>query len=309
MIALAKTFLNPCNLPVGKSNDILSFKWLLVFFLIFISKNNLLYAGEISIWSSNLESCAGYTIDFSGEVKRGDFRKLENAINAAHRKYGKENCSDGWLPVRISSEGGDVAESIAMGKLIRDNKLRTIVPQGASCNSACVFIFAGGVRRFPMGEIGIHRPYFANLDPSHNVNRVRVEREKINSMIREYLLYVDIPLSLLDAMLSTPPEKIKYLGDSELDFYRLSGTDPSFEEYRVAQQANFYGLSSAQYRANDALVTKKCTKNNLFDVECYTAGMLQITVTELRKRQEIAEKKCHLQKANDCYGKYLRGAK
>ena len=66
-----------------------------------------------------------------------------------------------WLSksVLIESPGGNVDASMAIGNLLRENRVSMIVPKGGQCASACVLIFAGAVRRTAFGKIGIHRPY------------------------------------------------------------------------------------------------------------------------------------------------------
>jgi hypothetical protein len=92
------------------------------------------------------------------------------------------------LPVFINSSGGDVAEALAIGRLIRAKGLDTAVikidspscPAGDSdcakkqakgmdngnpspyaiCASACAFVLAGGTQRYagPLTQVGVHQP-------------------------------------------------------------------------------------------------------------------------------------------------------
>lgn len=92
------------------------------------------------------------------------------------------------LPVFINSGGGDVAEALAIGKLIRAKGLDTAVikinsPSCAAadsgcakkqakgidngnpspyalCASACAFVLTGGIQRFagPLTQVGVHQP-------------------------------------------------------------------------------------------------------------------------------------------------------
>lgn len=58
--------------------------------------------------------------------------------------------------VRLESQGGRVAEGLALGTLVRDRNLDTLVT--SECSSACVTAFAGGARRIisPDVRIGLH---------------------------------------------------------------------------------------------------------------------------------------------------------
>ena len=58
--------------------------------------------------------------------------------------------------VRLHSRGGRVAEGLALGTLLRDRGIVTLV--NGECSSACVTAFAGGARRIigPYAQIGLH---------------------------------------------------------------------------------------------------------------------------------------------------------
>lgn len=53
----------------------------------------------------------------------------------------------GAVIVALDSSGGDVEAAIENGKAIRKHGASTVVPPGASCASACVYAFIGGVER------------------------------------------------------------------------------------------------------------------------------------------------------------------
>jgi hypothetical protein len=109
------------------------------------------------------------------------------------------------LPVFINSNGGDVAEALAIGRLIRAKGLDTAVikidspscPAGDSdcakkqakgldngnpspyaiCASACAFVLAGGTQRFagPLTHVGVHQPQsFTTYTRLRRVYRVTV---------------------------------------------------------------------------------------------------------------------------------------
>lgn len=58
--------------------------------------------------------------------------------------------------VQLDSRGGRVAEGLALGRLILDRNLDTLV--SGECSSACVTAFAGGNRRLigPQARVGLH---------------------------------------------------------------------------------------------------------------------------------------------------------
>lgn len=65
----------------------------------------------------------------------------------------------------LNSPGGDVYESMKIGRLLINKKVRTSVNSGNVCASACVLVFAGGVYKLFLaggGKLAIHRIQFAN---------------------------------------------------------------------------------------------------------------------------------------------------
>jgi hypothetical protein len=58
--------------------------------------------------------------------------------------------------VQLESRGGRVAEGLALGMLLRDRGVDTLV--SGECSSACVTAFAGGARRMitPGARLGLH---------------------------------------------------------------------------------------------------------------------------------------------------------
>lgn len=86
-----------------------------------------------------------------GAIELGDAERFRTALD-----LGK--ASELWL----YSGGGNLAEGIAIGRIVRKYKLTTRIPAGMKCISACNFIFLGGTVRYvdTSGVFGVHM--FAN---------------------------------------------------------------------------------------------------------------------------------------------------
>lgn len=65
--------------------------------------------------------------------------------------------------VVLSSPGGALVPALAIGRLIRENRLETHVPNGARCFSACSLIWLAGTERHigTRAAIGFHAAYVA----------------------------------------------------------------------------------------------------------------------------------------------------
>lgn len=94
----------------------------------------------------------------SGEVRRGDARKLVRALEQADRDR------HGTKRLYLDSEGGLVIEALDMADIMREAGVSTIVRKGSMCASACASILfvAGKYRTVERGGLlAIHSCYDA----------------------------------------------------------------------------------------------------------------------------------------------------
>ena len=89
----------------------------------------------------------GNFISLSGEIIPNDFNDFYKATS--NKKI---------VPIYLNSGGGHVEEAIKIGTLIRAKGYETRLAQNATCASACVLIFAGGIIRSAdqSSKIGLH---------------------------------------------------------------------------------------------------------------------------------------------------------
>lgn len=260
---------------------------------------NLANAADITVHRSKnnaTHSCRSNILVLSDEITLGDSVKLSNAIAQVKSRYPQDGCMGGELAIQLSSTGGDVDEAMKLGRIMRQNEMRIIVPADSKCLSSCVLVIAGGVDRALIGKVGIHRPYFVKLDSRASQNEVRAQRDAINSKIKAYLNEMDVSSNLLELMLSVPPDAIKVLTEDELQQFRLSIRDAAFDERQVAKQAYSYGLNSSEYRTRDALADQQCpmsSASGAFNADWYTcriAVLLRISKPAALKLNELLDR-------------------
>jgi hypothetical protein len=207
----------------------------------------------------NSPMACGYELTIKGSIQKGDAQKLKRVLDDACYEKSRYKISNlVTYTITLSSDGGDVSEAMQMGRVIRAKGGITQVWPADNCSSSCVFVLAGGQMRMPMGKIGIHRPYFSNLNPNASISDIQQAREKLSSEIAKYFRDMDIASSLTDEMMSIPPEKIKILTQAQLESYRLKGTDAAYEEKTIAEFASAWNLSSAEYRKRDLASDSEC---------------------------------------------------
>ena len=160
------------------------------------------------------------TIVLSGEIDK--FTDVDLSTSYKSLNDGKpEKCNSDYSPrLYFNSGGGDVDAAMKAGYFIRQKNFKTWVDSKASCASACVLMFLGGVDRTVWGRVGLHRPY--SLKYSDSESDSRASYEKINNQISQYLSRMNITTDLLNRMNSVSPGEIKWLipADNDND-YRL----------------------------------------------------------------------------------------
>ncbi len=271
------------------------------------------YAIDVHSINTKGELTCAHGVAILGDIRAGDTEKFRKAINSYPRTPENAKCVTGRPVVHLDSTGGDVQEAIKLGRFIRANGMSTgvypihLVTKGGEldidsskdgeCLSSCVFVLAGGLSRSVPDSgaiVGIHRPYFTEVQGSPSTADIKASRDKFNKEIREYLEEVDINPALLDDMLSVSPEKIRILTKPELERYRLSVDDANFNESDVAKTARMWNLTSAEYRKRDRNAHAKCDSNKSGEgTYCYQAYIVGISVQDIKLRYQRASSVCN----------------
>ncbi|MCF8169283.1 MAG: hypothetical protein K9K38_05535 [Rhodoferax sp.] len=275
--------------------------FLLTYALVFGSVSS--HSASISESKDDLNECNQYSKEYNiyGNIAVGDASKLKKTISDSFDRFRLRCKGDYSFPkVLIDSSGGNVDEAMDIGTFIK--RLGLNVEAKGKCFSACVFILAGGNSRFTVfAKVGIHRPYFKELDASSDVSQVSQKRQQLLNKIRTYFVAMDVNPSLADDMLSTPPDRITILSESELEKYRLNIQDANYEEQYNAIQAKHYGITSSEYRRRNSAADQQCGKTYKRDYDCVRLILWDLTDQEFRRRENIYNVKC--KSVNDKFNK------
>ena len=163
----------------------------------------------------------------SGEIKSGDLETLQSEVQRASTFKGLR-IGEIWL----DSLGGDVREAMRLGRYIRSQQLGTIVTRDSTCGSACVLIYAAGVKRVPTGPIIIHSFYSKEFEGTGNLRAAEKKYDEMASEIELYLREMRITKNLLDRMMSIPHFHKKTLSIDEMEELGLIGYDPVYAQVR-----------------------------------------------------------------------------
>ncbi|HVV74309.1 MAG TPA: hypothetical protein VHI52_22935 [Verrucomicrobiae bacterium] len=89
-----------------------------------------------------------HALIFDGALSTGDADKLKAAFEASPEKP---------TALFINSPGGDFYTAMAAGNWVRSMGLDTYA--GLLCESACAYLWLGGVHKYANEMVGIHAPY------------------------------------------------------------------------------------------------------------------------------------------------------
>lgn len=150
------------------------------------------------------------TVRVSEEIAPGDYETLLKGLRNNPGTYSRKL-------LLLNSIGGSVPEAIRMGRLLRESGFDALVPSSSVCQGTCVYLLAAGKRKTVRGYVGLHRPYYAHGDSLHSrsANGMRYDSAA-------YFREMDVPSTLVQAMQSTDPKRMRVLSAKELAQYRLN---------------------------------------------------------------------------------------
>jgi hypothetical protein len=163
-----------------------------------------LTASAATIWSRPCKDKAGcFGLFIQGVIQPGDDAKLDEEIR---------NKSVKSATVALDSLGGNLLTGLSIGRLVRQKGYTTIVPNGATCTSACAVIWlAGSARQAEKNaRVGFHAAYYTDKK-----GRALGESGMGNALVGAY--YADLGLSDLAIAFLTKssPGEITWLNIGE----------------------------------------------------------------------------------------------
>jgi len=193
----------------------------LKYICIFLSCSVLLVTVSYGVELGIPGSSNGYMLEVSGEIEEGDYDRIVELINLM-----------GFPQLtRINSPGGDVREAMKLGEFYR-NSLMTIMA-GEQCNSSCFVWLVGATSSTANSGVGLHRPYFdrswfSNLSPSEATTAY----DQITEELTLYLNRMNVPIDIVNRMMSTPSNEVVFLTANEYE--NKLGSPPVFTEWIIA---------------------------------------------------------------------------
>lgn len=187
-----------------------------------------------------------------GEIKPGDYDRVVTQV------------LNGGLGIKLwlNSPGGDAIEAMRIGRLIRDLRMQTEVPnragnkawclahpKGASltdcnCSSAYFLIFAAGIHRSG-NHVGVHRVFVNHAQlRSMKPEEAAELTGKVTRAVSAYLSEMGVPAHLIERMKAIPSNEIEWLSQADIDRY-FSEYVAQYAEWIAAKCKRDPGLSDA----------------------------------------------------------------
>lgn len=176
-------------------------------------------------------------ITFDGEIVRGDAERLKQVI-LEPLPSGKSHIDT----LEIDSLGGDVAEALLIGELVRQNMLRVSLKRPVessldtkqACASACVLILMSAPARAINGaKVGLHRPrlsaeFYRKESPALIVRA----HADLDRRVREIVVAGGMPTGLVDRMMRHASNELLWLTRADLTGIDIQA--PWYQEMRIA---------------------------------------------------------------------------
>jgi len=158
----------------------------------------------------------GFVLRLRGDVRTGDFRRLETSLQDAS-----------LVGLEIKSGGGSLEEGLDIARVVRDKAL--VVYASRECDSACALIFFAAKERF-IGRrcrIGVH---------SVSNERGKEDGDSVRTTVKmsRLLVGLGVPPAVIGKLVATPPAKITYLDNRDLVELNVRRTNPFRKIYDLA---------------------------------------------------------------------------
>ncbi|WP_322516630.1 hypothetical protein SR870_03335 [Rhodopseudomonas palustris] len=158
---------------------------------------------------------SGGRLTATGTITPGTSEAFAKAIER-HGEYIKT--------VVLNSPGGSVSDALAMGRLIRDRKLATLVEAGKYCASSCPLVFFGGLERRAgdKAAIGVHQVFAAKSAAAAPASRDAMsDAQRISARCQRYLGDMGIDLQVWIHAMETPKDRLFVFKRDELQALKI----------------------------------------------------------------------------------------
>lgn len=178
------------------------------------------------------------TAKLEGTIEQGDVSKISNFL--------ADNPS--VIYVKLNLVGGDVNESMRIGRLLRRWSVFTFATGSDTCASSCVLIWLGGAYRdADEDHLKVHRFYILD-EEFRQMNGTEIDEfyRDLTQQLRKYLSSMGVESDqdeLIRSIMTTPPEDLNVV--NRLSHPRLFGVPTSRDQWIRANGCSLDGSVGA----------------------------------------------------------------
>lgn len=152
--------------------------------------------------------------------------------------------------VQFNSSGGSLVEGIILGQAIRERGFSSRVGNSAKglaiCASACVYAYAGGVRRYfdpDAGRIGVHQFYSTSGDIDAGVS------QRLSALVVSHLMDMGIDPRAFVVAAASNPDEIEWLSGDQATALGLvnNGSLATTAEIKIADMRHYLKLEQVHH--------------------------------------------------------------
>lgn len=154
-------------------------------------------AGQVTLLDGSRRA-----ISISGEIVPGDEAAFHTLLSQAPTAL-----------IVLTGPGGRVMPALAIGREIRGDGLQTLVPEGASCASACALIWLAGTRRMlaSRARLGLHA--LSTRQGNGGVS----ETHAFDDVLVHYLTELGYAFDATATIVNTPSALVRWYDPIELN--------------------------------------------------------------------------------------------
>lgn len=225
-----------------------------VVFILFTLFAATVFADEKKYGSFILYTDIPDTLFFIDEIKANDSFELRKAL----RNHDIQN-------IVLASPGGSVWEGLQMAGIIFDKKLRTYIPRGGTCASACSYLFFAGNERLADGELGVHQAYSSDAKKQQAVGHTQYTTQFTVSEIIGFLNEFGTPAFVYERMFQ------------DIDMY-------FFDPLELMElNSEVFGLENSQKLAATKLMVAKLKEKKEKEPELSKKELIALIQTRLKE--------------------------
>ena len=189
---------------------------------------------EVEFKKLDYKDARGYeyaSLKLTGHILDSDVALFKKYIKQIHKEHLRLEDDS----VVLNSHGGMGAPAVAIGRIIRKERLSTLVPQDAICNSACAYVLISGVCRMALGEVKIHRSLHQGDEEMDRPVSVNENYKAIRKEMRDkFSFYQEMgaPIAMVWQGINTPQWLITSLSEEVKDSYGLFYSIPEEQDFR-----------------------------------------------------------------------------